>query len=81
MKTKTKMDIGTKVSLAEDIIILGFTLLFTAIIVIQIISAIFLFKAGHPGICYALACIAAVNALLIVILYSEVFVVKMDDLL
>lgn len=81
MKTKTKMDIGTKVSLAEDIIILGFTLLFTAVIVIQIISAIFLFKGGHPGICYALACIAVVNAWLLVIFYSEVLIDKMDDLL
>lgn len=81
MKTKTKLDIDTKLSLAEDLIILGFTLLFAAIIVIQIISAIYLFKGGHPEICYALSCIAVVNALLFVILYSEVFVDKMDDLL
>lgn len=81
MKTKTKLDTGTKLSLAEDIIIIGLTLFLTATITIQIMSAVYLFREGHPWICLALSCTCVVNALLLIMTYSEVIVDKMEDLL
>ena len=70
-----------KKSLAEDIITIGFTLLLTATLSVQVVSAVLLCRAEHLWMGFALAAIAVLNVMLAIAFYCEVIVDKMDDLL
>ena len=74
------MDKFAKQSLAEDIIIMGYTVALAILLGIQIASAVVLFRAGHPVLCFALVGVSILNLILFVCTFCEVFVDKLEDL-
>ena len=74
------MDRTTKRSLAENIILVGYTLALIILLGIQIGSATVLYREGHSILCFALATVGTVNLIVFVYLFFEVFADKMDDL-